>query len=142
EPLRVAPDLDPVRRHVEDLADLLDVRRREHVDLFLRELRTGRGTTRRVAEHRGEIADDQHRFVAAVLEQPEPAEHNGATEVDVGRGRVDAELDPQRGAALDLLAQLRFGDHVDRVRGQQAQLTVDVHGGDGNKGRLRTGRSP
>ena len=30
---------------------------------------------------------------------------------------------------VELLAQLRLGDDVDRARGQQLQLAVDVHGG-------------
>ena len=49
-------------------------------------------------------------------------------EVDVGGGRVDAELDAQRRAAFELGAQLGRRDDVDRARGQQLELAVDVHG--------------
>ena len=69
-----------------------------------------------------------------VLEQPQPAKHDREPEVDVGRGRVDAELDPQRPAGLELRPQLVLGDDVDRARGQQLELPVyigcsDVHDG-------------
>ena len=138
EPLGVAPDLDALGRHVEDGADLRDVGLGVRVDLLLRELRARRRLPRRVAEHRGEVADDQHGLVSAVLEQAEPAQHDREAEMDVGCGRVDAELHTQRRAALDLRAQLGFGDDVDGVRGQEAQLTVDVHAGDGNKPRSPT----
>ena len=77
----------------------------------------------------------------AVLEHAQPAQHDREPEMDVGGGRVDAELHPQRRAALDLGAQLGFGDDVDGVRGQELELAVDVHERDGNK-RLPTGRGP
>ena len=128
EPLGVAADLEAVGRHVEDAAGLLDVGLRVRVDLFLAQARAGRRLARRVADHRGEVAEDQHRDVAEILEQAQPAQHHGEPEVDVGRRRVDAELDPQRLAAFELLAQLGRRDDVDRARGQQLELAIDVHG--------------
>ena len=89
------------------------------VDLLLGEPGPGRRLARRVADLRGEVADDQHGDVAEVLEQAQPAQHDREPEVDVGGGRVDAELHAQRRAALELLAQLGLGDDVDRARGQQ-----------------------
>ena len=95
----------------------------------LREPGPGDRLARRVADHRGEVADDQHRDVAEVLEQPQPAQHHGEAEVEVGGGRVDAELDPQRAAGRELLAQLVVGDDVDGAGGEQLHLAVDVHDG-------------
>ena len=75
----------------------------------------------------------------AVLEHAQPAQHDREPEMDVGGGRVDAELHPQRRAALDLGAQLGFGDDVDRVRGQELELPVDVHPGTVTNAVRRTG---
>ena len=62
-----------------------------------------------------------------ILEQPQPAQHHGEPEVDVGRGRVDAELDPQRPCRGRASLQLLLGDDVDRAGGEELQLAVDVH---------------
>ena len=51
-----------------------------------------------IADLGGEVAEDQHRGVAELLELAELAQHDGESEVDVGRGGVDAELHPQRAA--------------------------------------------
>ena len=51
-----------------------------------------------VADPRREIADDQHRRVARVLEGPQFAEQDAVAQVDVAAGGVDAQLHPQRPA--------------------------------------------
>ena len=66
------------------------------VDLLGLEHRPQRRAPRRVADARGEVADDQHDGVAGVLELAQLLQHDGVSEVDVGRRRVDAELHPQR----------------------------------------------
>src|SRR5205814_4614090 len=98
---------------------------RVRVDLFFAELRTGHRLARRVADHRGEVTEDQHRDMPEVLEQPQPPQHHGEAQMDVGRGRVDAELDPEWSPALQLGAQLRGRDDVDRARGEQLELAID-----------------
>ena len=109
----IAPSHSELRRtssrsgEVEDPADLLDVGRGVRVDLFLGEPRPGRRLARRVADHGGEVADDQHGDVAEILEQAELAQHDREAEVDVGGGRVDPELDPQRAAAPELARAAR-----------------------------------
>src|SRR5206468_12794371 len=65
--------------------------------------------------------------LAEILEQPQSAQHDGEAEVEVGRGGVDTELDPQRTAGRELLAELVCGDDVDGAGGQQLHLAVDVH---------------
>ena len=69
----------------------------------------------RVTDLRGEVADDEHRDVAELLELAELAQHDREAEVDVGGGRVDAELGPQRAAGRELAAQIGLGDEIDRA---------------------------
>ena len=54
----------------------------------------------------------------ALLELAQLLEHDGVAEVDVGRGRVDPELDPQRPARRELLLEPPLRQHVDRVARQ------------------------
>src|SRR3546814_7107899 len=53
-----------------------------------------------VANHSGEIADQEDHLVAEVLELPHLVEQHGVADVQVRRGRVEAGLDPQRPARL------------------------------------------
>ncbi len=53
-----------------------------------------------------------------LLELAQLLEHDRVAEVDVGRGRVDAELDPQRPAGGELLLEPPRRQHVDRVARQ------------------------
>jgi len=48
-----------------------------------------------VADHSGEIADEKHDVVPQVLELAHLVQHDRVAQVQVGRGRVEAELDPQ-----------------------------------------------
>ena len=58
--------------------------------------------------------------MAEVLELTQLPQHDRETEVDVGGRGVDAQLDAQRCAPLELASQLAFTDDVDRTRGQDA----------------------
>jgi hypothetical protein len=53
--------------------------------------------------------------VPGVLELAQLAEHDRVTEMDVGRRRVDAELDPQRPPLLELALELALRQDVDGV---------------------------
>ena len=77
--------------------------------------RPGRGAPRRVADAGRPVADDEHRQVAGVLELAQLAEHDRVAQVDVGRGRVDPELDAQRAAERQLALELAGREHVDRA---------------------------
>ena len=80
------------------------------VDLLGVEHRPQRRAPGRVPHPAGEVADDQHHVVAGVLELAQLLQHDRVSEVDVGRGRVDPELHPQRpplrAGALELSLQL------------------------------------
>ena len=109
----------------QDLARLLDVAGRVLVDLVLRQPRPGRRLAGGVADLRGEVADDEHRGVAELLELTELAQHDGEAEVDVGRGGVDPELGPERPAGPELAAEVGLGDEIDGAGAQDAELLVD-----------------
>ena len=55
---------------------------------------------RGVADHPGEVADQEDHLVAQVLELPHLVEQHGVADVQVRRGRVEAGLDAQRAARL------------------------------------------
>ena len=58
------------------------------------ELHPGRTLAGGIANAGGEIANDQHRRVARILEGPQFAEQNRMPQVDIGARGVDAELHP------------------------------------------------
>jgi hypothetical protein len=120
EPGAVAHDLEPLLR--QHARDLVDVRLRVRLDLVGRELRPGLLLAGRIADERREVADDEHRGVARVLELPELAEHDRVAQVDVGRARVDAQLHAERSALLELLQQLLLGVDVDGAPEEVLQL--------------------
>ena len=49
-----------------------------------------------IADHPGEVADDDDDLVAEVLEVAQLLEHDRVSQVQVGRGRVEAQLDLER----------------------------------------------
>src|SRR2546423_14619836 len=71
--------------------------------------------SRRVADPRRVVADDQDAGVSLVLEGPHALERNRPADVDVRRGDIDPELDAQRATELELLLQRAFGEHIDRI---------------------------
>ena len=82
----------------------------------------------RIADASGEVADDEDGGVAGVLEPPELAQHDGPSEGDVGRGRVEPELHPQRAAERELLLEPALGNDLggpvlSRARGSGAMAT-------------------
>jgi hypothetical protein len=99
------------------------------LDLAAAELRTGGLLPRGIADHPGEVADQEDHPMSEVLEMPHLAQQHRVTEVQVRRGRVEPGLHHQRlagaRAALELLAQLRLLDQVDGAAAQQSELLVD-----------------
>ena len=123
----------------EDLAGLLDVAGGVLVDLVLRSRGRVTDLPGGVADLRGEVADDEHRGVAELLELAQLAQHDGEAEVDVGRGGVDPELRPERPAGAELAAQVGLADEIDGARAEDAELLVD---GGAHDGTNVTGRHP
>ena len=59
----------------------------------------------RIADASGEVADDQDRDVAGILELPELVQDDGPSERDVGRGRIEPELHAQGSSERELLLE-------------------------------------
>ena len=93
-------------------------RPRVGVDLGRVEHRAGARAAARIAYPCRVVADDQHDRVAEVLELAQLLQHDREAEMDVRRGRVDPELDPQRTAQRKLAFELPFRQAIDRVSRQ------------------------
>ena len=93
---------------VEDFEDLLEIGFRVGVDLLAGQRRARFGNAGGIADHRGEIADQEDRGVAHVLKMFQLAQHHGVAEMKIGRGGVDAEIDAQRLAGFERFRELRF----------------------------------
>ena len=111
---------------VEDLEDLLGIGLRVGLDLFL-----GQGLARHVlaggvADHAGEIADQEGHLVAQVLELAHLVDDHRVANVQVGRGRVEADLDPQGAAGFHPLLQVLHLDDLFRTPGDQPQGLLQV----------------
>ncbi len=90
----------------------------------------------RIADPRRVVADDQHDRVPEILELAQLLQHDREAEVDVGRGRVDPELDAQRPAErqLALRARPRAGNRrrcgsATRPHRRRRRMTLDGHPG-------------
>ena len=108
---------------------LVHVRARVGVDLLAGQHRPRRRAAARVAHARRVVADDQHDGVARVLELAQLLEHDGVAEVDVGGGRVEPELHPQRTAFGEPPLEGSVGQAVDRVAGEMGGRASGVRGG-------------
>src|SRR5208282_2808420 len=82
-----------------------------------------------IADHAGEIADEEDDGVAEILKMFELAQQDGMAEVEVGSSRIEARLHPQRLAgserAFELGAQFGFLDDLGRALLDVSQLFVN-----------------
>ena len=69
-------------------------------------------------------------MVAEELELAEFFEGHGVAEVDVRRGGIDAELDPQRAAEAEFFQQFLFGKHLGGASGELGELVFGRHFGE------------
>ena len=97
--------------------------------MLARQGRARFGLTGGIADHRREIADEKNRRVAQVLKMFELSQNDGVAQVQVGRGRVHAQLHAQRLAGLvrgfELRAQIFFANDLRRALAQVGDLFVD-----------------
>ena len=124
EPGGVEADLGLLR--VEDLEHLGTVGVGVLQDLLARKRRAGRVLAAGVADHAGEVADQEHDVVAEVLEVAQLVDQHGVAEVQVGRGRVEAGLDAQRAAGFEFFDQFGLDQQFVGAALDQRQLGVDL----------------
>ena len=110
---------------IQDLHGLADIGLGVGLDLLLRKLRAGGVLARRIADQCGAVTDDEGDVVAQVLELTHLAQGHGMAQVQVGAGRIDAELDVEGLALLKLLAKVGLGDDLRCARGDDTHLLVD-----------------
>ena len=109
---------------VQHQAGLRVIGARVVLDLLTRQGRTGRISTRGVTNHCGEVADQEDHLMPEVLQLAHLVEHDGMPEVQVGRGRVQSQLDAQGHTAG--LASTQLGHPG--VLGQQFTAATQAHG--------------
>ena len=107
---------------IKDLKGLIDIGLRICVDLFARKLRTRAVAARGVADKSRAVADDERDAVTQILELTELTQRNSVADVDIGSRGIDAELDIQRLAALQLFKQILFRDDGINARSDDVQL--------------------
>jgi hypothetical protein len=108
EPLAVENDRRPLA--VENLESLLLETFGVLQNLVVSELRTSDRTTGGVADHRGEVPNDQNRVVALVLKIAKLRESDAVAEVDVWSSGIDAKLDSERASKFELLGEFLLAD--------------------------------
>ena len=92
---------------VENLVDLRHVSLGIAHDLFRAERRAGGGTAGGIADHAGEVADQEDDGVAEILKMLELAQQHGVAEMQVGRSGIESGFDPQRFAGGQRLFEFR-----------------------------------
>ena len=127
EPAPVEVDHSFLR--IENLEDLRLVSFGVLLDLLAGKRRTRGRAARWVADHAGEIADQEDGSVAEILKVLQLAQNHRVAEMQVGSGRVHAELHAQRFARgarlLQLGAQVGFADDFRGALLEIRQLFVD-----------------
>ncbi len=80
--------------------------------------------------------------MAGGLELAELLEDDDVAEVDVGGGRVDAELDPQRPPGSEPALELPGRQHIDRPEGQVGRRFAALEAGFPHRRNARLTRRP
>jgi hypothetical protein len=75
-------------------------------------MRARRGAAAWIANHPGEIADDENSLVTEILKLAQLAQNDGVTQMNIGRRWIDTEFHAKRPAERELFAKLRFADDL------------------------------
>ena len=94
------------------------------LDLAHRQRRACGVAARRIADQRGEVADDEHHGVTQVLKLPKLPQRHGVAKVQVGCRGIDAQLDTKRRALRKLAPHLGGGDEAGDATLDDVQLLV------------------
>jgi hypothetical protein len=83
------------QRRVQDLVYLRCIGLGIGHNVFARERLAGFGFPGWIADHTGEIADDQEHLMAEFLKLPQLMQDNGVSKMDVRRGWIETKLDSE-----------------------------------------------
>jgi hypothetical protein len=117
---------------VQNLEDLRLVGARILAHVVLAERRAGGVLARRVADHAGEVADQEDDLVAELLEPAHLVDQHRVADVQVRRRRVEAGLDHQRPAFGQFRAQRTLRQHLFGTPGQFLELLFGGNLGHGS----------
>src|SRR5208282_5789537 len=95
-------------------------------DLFASERLAGFGTSGRIADHRGEVADQEDHGVAVALKVAQLLEHNRVPQMQIRRGRIHAELDSERTAEFQLRFEFRLRNDLNRAARERGHPLFDT----------------
>ena len=109
-PLGVEEDLRA--RRVEDFEHLIAIGLGVGEDRLARERRARLVLPGGIADHAGEVADQELHLMTETLEIAQLVDDDGVPEVQVRGGRVEAQFDAQLPAAGELFPQLLFDDQL------------------------------
>ena len=114
---------------VEDFVDLREIGLRVGVHLLASERRARFGLAGGIADHRGEIADQENGGVAQILKMLQLAQHDGVAEMNIGRRGIHAEIRAQRltgfRGLLELCLQVFVANDFRRSLFQIGELLVN-----------------
>ncbi len=123
-PRRVEQDLGLVR--IEDLEHLVPVGPGVLLDLLGTQRRAGGVAPGRVADHPGEVADQELNMVAEVLKVAQLVDDHRVAEMEVGSSRVHAELHPEPAAGLELANEVVRDEQLVGPALDDGELVVEV----------------
>ncbi len=126
------PDFEFIFGGVENFAGLFEVRLSVGFDLVGCQHRPGDVLACRVADSGSVIADYKDSLMAEVLELAHLSQDDGVAEMDVGAGRVEAELYAQGAVLLcrqgQLFGEVLLVEDFYRASFEQFQLTLRILG--------------
>src|SRR5208282_2241361 len=76
------------------------------------------------ADHRREVADQENYGVARILKVAQLLERQAVTEMQIGRGRIHPELDPERPAERNLGRKLGRRNDLAAAPGKRGSLFI------------------
>ncbi len=123
-PLRVVANLGA--RRIEHLGGLRVVRPGVRLDLLARQRRAHVVAAGRVPDHRREVADEEDHLMPQVLHLAHLVEHNRVPEMDVGRRRVESQLDAQGPSSRELLRDLALDQELVGAPLEDSELFGDL----------------
>lgn len=107
---------------IEDFESLFLVGGGVREDGIAGELRAGGGASARVADHGGEVADDEDGVVAEVLELAEFGEADGVAEVDIWGGGIDTHFDAEGALGSEFGGEFFLAGEEGAALGEDSEL--------------------